>query len=540
VTPELEQLRKAGKQGQTEEAGLKEKLAEIEARKAIRSTETLAQKVDADRLEAAPAPAKPDDPPVVAARGDVFVQVNDNPFVGITDKDAESRRSTFSIDVDTASYTYLRKGLQQGVWPPPDAVRIEELVNFFTYDDPTPKGADPLAIHVEVADCPWNRDHALARIALRAKPIDLAKRPPSNLVFLVDVSGSMDQPDKLPLVKAAMRMLARELGENDKIAVVVYAGNAGLVLEPTRGHRRAEVASAIDQLEAGGSTNGGEGISLAYDLAAKNFISNGTNRVILATDGDFNVGVTDRGDLVKLIEGKSKTGVFLNVLGVGQGNLKDATMEQLADKGNGVYAYLDTLEEAKRVLVDQIGSTLVTVAKDVKIQVDFNPTRVKSYRQIGYENRHLANEDFANDAKDAGEIGAGHSVTALYELELPPLDDKLAIATKKGEDLFTVRVRYKEPTGSTSKLMERPVGDFPRPFADASVDYRFSASVAAFGMILRHSPHKGTATLDGVLETAGAAIGPDKAGYRKEFLDLVRRAKEVEPKPEVAGEAAPR
>jgi Ca-activated chloride channel family protein len=404
-------------------------------------------------------------------------------------------------------------------------VRIEELVNFFSYSDPAPEGSDPIAIQTEFAECPWNADHALARIALRAKPIDIAKRPPSNLVFLIDVSGSMQTPDRLPLVKAAMRMLALQLGENDRIAIAVYAGNAGLVLDSTNGLRRAEIASAIDQLEAGGSTNGGEGIQLAYDLAQKNMIRNGSNRVILATDGEFNVGITERDDLIKLIEAKAKSGVFLNVLRVGDENSKDAEMEQLADKGNGMYAFVDTLDEAKRVLVDQIGGTLVTVAKDVKVQVDFNPALVSSFRQVGYENRHLENEDFANDAKDAGEMGAGHSVTAFYELDLRR-DDDAKIMTKKGFDAITVRVRYKQPDGDASKLIERPCASFPSRFGDASADFRFSAAVAALGMILRDSPHKGNATLDAVIEIANSAIGNDRSGYRKEFVDLIRSYKE--------------
>jgi Ca-activated chloride channel family protein len=456
--------------------------------------------------------------------GDLFQEIVENPFILA----AQEPVSTFSVDVDTASYTYVRRMLRQGALPPRDAVRIEEMINYFTYDDPAPSpGSDPIAIRAEIAECPWNRDHALLRVNLKTRPVDVAGRPRANLVFLVDVSGSMDQPDKLPLVKASLRMLAQQLGENDKVAIVVYAGNAGLVLDSTSGLRRHEIASAIDQLEAGGSTNGGEGIHLAYQLARKHFVQGGQNRVILATDGDFNVGVTDRDALVELVAEQARNQIFLNVLSVGQGNLKDAMMEQIADKGNGVYAHLDSLDEARRVLVEQIGGTLVTVAKDVKLQLQFNPSRVREYRLIGYENRKLAHEDFADDRKDAGEMGAGHAVTAFYELQLDQNREGNIAQKQLIEDVVQIRVRYQPPAGGASKLIEAAVGDLPRPYALASADFRFGAAVASFGMLLRQSPHRGNASLDAVAELAGAALGPDKAGDRKEFVSLVRRAREL-------------
>ncbi len=373
------------------------------------------------RLEPA---AEPPPPP----NAEAYDRVVDNPFVGVV----ENPLSTFSIDVDTASYANCRRFLTQNQRPPKDAVRIEELLNYFTYNDPPPTGDDPFSVNCEVARCPWNADHRLARIGLLGKPIDNDKRPPSNLVFLIDVSGSMNFPNKLPLVKAALRMLVEQLGENDRVAMVVYAGASGLVLPSTSCDRKVEILSAIEQLQAGGSTNGGAGIELAYRQAVENFIKNGTNRVLLATDGDFNVGVTNPDQLTRLIEAKARSGVFLSVLGFGTGNLKDATLETLSGKGNGNYAYIDTPQEARKVFVEQISGTLVTIAKDVKIQVEFNPARVGTYRLIGYENRVMRNEDFHDDTKDAGEIGAGHHVTALYELvpagnpggvEVPPRRD---------------------------------------------------------------------------------------------------------------------
>ncbi len=445
--------------------------------------------------------------------------------------------STFSIDVDTAGYANVRRYLAQNMLPPSDAVRIEELLNYFPYDDAPPPaaGPDPFAVHVEVAGCPWNATHRLARIGIAARPIDQSRRPPSNLVFLIDVSGSMQQPNKLPLVQWSLQRLVEQLGENDQVAMVVYAGASGLVLPSTSCLHKAEILSAIEQLRAGGSTNGGAGIQLAYDVATRNFIKNGTNRVILATDGDFNVGVTDQTQLINLIGMKARSGVFLSVLGYGMGNIKDGPLEQLADKGNGHYAYIDSPREAYKVLVEEMGSTLVTVAKDVKIQVEFNPAKVGSYRLIGYENRIMAHRDFNDDTKDAGEVGAGHHVTALYELAPPgegakidPLKYTRSSATGAASDeSFTVKLRYKQPDGDKSRQFETGVTDAGRAFVDASDDLKFAAAVAGFGMLLRDSPHKGSLTYAGVLEIAQPVSTRDPGGYRREFLGGVQRAKEL-------------
>ncbi|HZN64748.1 MAG TPA: YfbK domain-containing protein, partial [Tepidisphaeraceae bacterium] len=390
--------------------------------------------------------------------------------------------------------------------------------------------------------CPWETKHRLVRIGLKGKEISHDKRPASNLVFLVDVSGSMEPANKLPLVKRGLTMLTGQLTENDRVAMVVYAGSSGLVLPGTTGDQKGTIIGAIEALGAGGSTNGAGGIERAYEVAAANFIKGGVNRVILCTDGDFNVGITDQGALTRLIEEKAKTGVFLSVLGFGMGNLKDATMEQLADKGNGNYAYVDTPAEARKVLVEQMAGTLVTIAKDVKVQVEFNPAVASAYRLIGYENRVLAKEDFNDDKKDAGEIGAGHTVTALYEVvpagtdaaeKLSPQVDALKYQkplerepTGSGE-LLTLKLRYKEPEGETSKLLEFPVTDGGASYAKASGDYKFAAAVSAFGMILRDSPHKGSATLPGVTELAAEGLGKDENGYRAEFIGLVEKARRI-------------
>jgi Ca-activated chloride channel family protein len=429
--------------------------------------------------------------------------------------------STFSIDVDTASYANVRRFLDHHTLPPRDAVRIEELINYFPYAYEHPSGDEAFGVDLEVARCPWNAGHRLARIGLKGRELDESRRPPSNLVFLVDVSGSMDAPNKLPLLKAALRMLVGKLGENDRVAIVVYAAAQGLALPSTSCARRAEVLSAIDQLNAGGSTNGGAGINLAYDVAVANFLKGGVNRVILCTDGDFNVGVTDRGTLEKLIQEKARTGVFLSVLGFGMGNLKDATLERLADKGNGHYAYIDSPQEARKVFVEEVGGTLVTIAKDVKIQVEFNPSRVSAYRLIGYENRALRNRDFHDDRKDAGEIGAGHTVTALYEIVPADADGG---QSGGAPELLTVRIRAKAPDGDVSRLIERPLVDRGHDVSDASGEFRFAAAVAAFGMLLRDSPDRGDANCAAVLELAQANLGSDPGGYRQEFLDLVRKA----------------
>ncbi|MEK6235877.1 MAG: VWA domain-containing protein, partial [Planctomycetales bacterium] len=428
------------------------------------------------------------------------------------------------------------------ILPPPDAVRIEEFINYFRYDYPTPQGEDPFTVHAEVAGCPWNPEHRLLRIGLKGLEIDNDQRPSSNLVFLLDVSGSMSSPDKLPLLRRSLKMMLDYLGENDRVAIVVYAGASGLVLSSTPGSEKAKVVNALDHLQAGGSTNGGAGIKLAYREAADNFISGGTNRVILCTDGDFNVGATSQGELHRLIEEKAKSKVFLTVLGFGTGNLKDSTMEMLADKGNGNYGYIDSLQEARKILVDQMGSTLVTIAKDVKIQVEFNPLKVSSYRLIGYENRVLAARDFNDDKKDAGEIGAGHTVTALYEFALA---DGKAPVEKDGADplefqeprkpseaaeqgsLALVKLRYKQPEGDTSKLLKFHAKDAGGKFDDASKEFQFASSVAAFGMLLRGSAHKGESNYDFVLETAEACQGENQGGYRAEFLALVKIAKKL-------------
>jgi Ca-activated chloride channel family protein len=445
--------------------------------------------------------------------------------------------STFSIDVDTASYANVRRYLTEGARPPADAVRIEELLNYFVYDDPLPAAGEPFSVTTEVAACPWNVSHRLMRVALRAVPVQFAGRRPGHFVFLVDVSGSMDEPDKLPLVQSAMKLLAGQLTGQDRVSVVVYAGAAGVVLAPTAGADRTALEGAIDNLQAGGSTAGGEGIQLAYDIARENFVPGGINRVILATDGDFNVGVSSEGELTRLIEEQAKSGVFLTVLGFGSGNLQHAKMEALADRGNGQFAYIDSEIEARRALVQQAGGTLVTVAKDVKIQVEFNPAEVASYRLIGYENRLLAAEDFRDDTKDAGEIGAGHSVVALYEI-VPPAADasverpvdtlryqalKPAEASASGE-LATVKLRFKAPDGATSVERAFVVRDDGRGAGEATTELKFAASVAAFGMVLRDSPHRGAASIAMVRQLAQAGLAYDPDGQRAGFLQLVDRA----------------
>lgn len=453
-------------------------------------------------------------------------------------KPTEHPLSTFSIDVDTASYANVRRFLNSHGMPPADAVRIEEMINYFQYDYPQPEGGTPFSITTDVADCPWNAGHRLLRVGLKGLEVPVDERPASNLVFLLDVSGSMSASNKLPLVKEAMYLLTDRLTENDRVAIIVYAGNSGLVLPPTNGTDKATIRQAIGQLAAGGSTNGGQGLQLAYDTAQSNFIKGGTNRVILATDGDFNVGIVDQNELVRFIEERAKNGVFLSALGFGVGNLKDGTLEKLADKGNGNYAYIDTLAEARRVLVEQLSGTLVTIAKDVKIQIEFNPAQAAEYRLIGYEDRVMPHQDFHDDRKDAGEIGAGHTVTALYEI-VPaqqavgpggePLkyqrSEALTPAADSGE-LATIKLRYKEPDGQQSRLLERTISDRRPAQAAASRDMNFAAAVAAFGMLLRDSPYRGDATYTKVLAWAEQGISSDTNGYRSEFLELVRLARE--------------
>jgi Ca-activated chloride channel family protein len=471
--------------------------------------------------------------------GDQYGHLVDNPFRAVKDHPL----STFSIDVDTASYANVRRFLlRENRMPPTDSVRIEELINYFDYDYAGPDDDVPFAAHVEVAGCPWKPEHRLVRVALKGMEIDTEQRPAANLVFLLDVSGSMGSPDKLPLLKEGMKLLAEQVRKDDRVAIVVYASAEGLALPSTPGAEREKIIAALDRLGAGGSTAGGAGIELAYRVAQENFVEGGINRVLLCTDGDFNVGTTSTGDLVRMVEERAKKGVFLSVLGFGRGNLNDAMMEEISNKGNGNYAYVDSINEARKVLVEQVGGTLVTIAKDVKIQVDFNPVQVAAYRLIGYANRILAKEDFNDDKKDAGEIGAGHAVTALYEIvppgveiDLPTVDPSKYQTTQPtndetiAQDLLTLRLRYKAPDGDTSKLLEFPVADAGNSFGKASRDFQFAAAVASFGMLLRDSEHKGDATYDAVLEIAASAKGQDVHGYRAELLEMVRRAKAVAP-----------
>ena len=470
-----------------------------------------------------------------------YSAITDNGFIAVS----QQPLATFSSDVDTASYANVRRFITQNQWPPKDAVRIEEMINYFSYAYPQSSGPHPIAATMEVAAAPWNPQHRLVRIGVKAKDVQMGRKP-SNLVFLLDVSGSMNSPERLPLVKSGLRMLVEKLTENDTVSIVVYAGASGIALQPTSGEKKEIINRAIENLQASGSTNGSAGIRLAYELAVSNFIRGGINRVILATDGDFNVGVTSQGELLRLIEDRAKSGVFLTVLGFGMGNLKDSTLESLADKGNGHYAYIDSLNEARKVLVEEMGSTLVTVAKDVKLQVEFNPAHVNAYRLIGYENRVLRAEDFNNDQKDAGDMGAGHTVTALFEVVPPgvkldgPGVDPLryrqpaaAPALRDGivsNEMLNLKIRYKDPDASESKLLEIPLTDRGISFSNASADFRFAAAVAGFGMILRDSSNKGSATLDWVATTATNSRGTDVNGYRGEFIRLVQRAMQLGPR----------
>jgi Ca-activated chloride channel family protein len=447
--------------------------------------------------------------------------------------------STFGIDVDPASYANVRRFLSEGRLPPRDAVRIEELVNYFDYDYPSPAGEHPFSVTTEVAPAPWNPVHRLVHVGLQGRRVALENMPPANLVVLLDVSGSMNSPDKLPLVKSALRMLVDGLREEDRVAIVVYAGAAGMVLPPTSGANRAVILDALERLEAGGSTAGGQGIRLAYSVAREGFRQGGNNRVILATDGDFNVGASSDAELVRMVEQERADGIALSVLGFGTGNLKDAKMEQLADRGNGNYAYIDNQLEARKVLVSEMGGTLLTIAKDVKVQVEFNPAEVKAYRLIGYENRLLAAEDFEDDTKDAGELGAGHSVTALYEVV--PVGAPTPVrgtgplryqetrpggrAAARGE-LLNVKLRYQPPEGGASRLIEQPVRARPAA-ASPSADFRFAAAVAEWGLLLRDSRFRGDATHEQVLSLARGALGEDRHGYRREFVRLVEDSRRI-------------
>lgn len=465
--------------------------------------------------------------PLPVASGERYEEIEETGFRSVKDYPL----STFSIDVDTASYANVRRFLNDGMLPPPDAVRIEEMINYFSYDYVQPEGAVPFSINMELAECPWDDGHQLAMIGIQGLEPDMEELPRNNLVFLLDVSGSMDDPDKLPLLKKSIRLMTENLREDDRVSIVVYAGAAGVRLKPTSNKKK--ILEAIDDLEAGGSTAGGAGIMLAYKLAEENFMKKGNNRVILATDGDFNVGTSSDDALVALIEEKRETGIYLTVLGFGTGNFQDAKMEKLADKGNGNYAYIDNLLEAKKVLVNEMGGTLHTIAKDVKLQVEFNPAEVKGYRLIGYENRRLANEDFDDDEKDAGELGAGHSVTALYELipigsdeEVPSSGDLKyqKNAPVDSGDLMTVKLRYKEPKEDDSKLIEQSVSPEDLVKGKASDNIAFAAAVTEFGMLLRDSAFKGDADYDRVIANSKAHKGADEEGYRAEFIRLVEMA----------------
>ena len=468
---------------------------------------------------------------------ETYDHFTDNAFVLV----AQDPRSTFSIDVDTAAYSLVRRHLRDGRLPPPGVVRIEEMVNYFHYEYPEPASDVPFSVNAEVSQAPWAPSHELVRIGIKGKHVPAATRPRANLVFLLDVSGSMESADKLPLLKRGFAMLANQLDEGDHVSVVVYAGASGLVLPPTSGDRKREILDALGRLEAGGSTNGGEGIQLAYRQARANFTPGGINRVILATDGDFNVGTTNQSELVRLVQKEAKSGVFLTVLGFGSGNYKDSMLEKLADHGNGNYAYIDGAAEARKVLVEQATGTLITIAKDVKIQLEMNPRRVEAFRLIGYENRVLAHQDFTDDSKDAGEIGADHTVTALYEIvpkgeRVPGAEQRTLLryqqpsqptAAAQSSELLTVKLRYKKPDGKKSRLIEHPIIDRAKSLAKTSTDFRFATAVAELGLLLSDSKHKGAATYDALIRRARGAIGSDNGGYRRAFVKLALEAKRL-------------
>lgn len=463
-----------------------------------------------------------------------YDKIVENTFQSVKDEPL----STFSIDVDKASYANVRRFLNGNRMPPKHAVRIEEMINYFSYNYANPGDEHPIALYTEVSDCPWNPATKLARIALKGKTLDLDKAPKSNLVFLLDVSGSMDSPDKLPLLKQSFKMLVNNLREEDRVAIVVYAGASGLVLPSTSGKKKEKILESLDRLNAGGSTAGADGLRQAYNVAQRYFIRGGNNRVILATDGDFNVGESSDEAMVKLIEERREAGVFLSVIGFGSGNLKDSKMEKLADNGNGNYAYIDNLLEAKKVLVNEMGGTLFTIAKDVKLQIEFNPAFISSYRLIGYENRLLAHEDFNDDTKDAGELGAGHTVTAYYELMPVGTQAENAVASvdplkyqelnhteaSASGEIMNVKFRYKDPNGTKSKLLVQPVLNSYESWKGASVDFRFAASVANFGLLLRDSEYVKQGDYAQIIAAAKAAKGSDENGYRAEFIKLVEMA----------------
>jgi Ca-activated chloride channel homolog len=476
-------------------------------------------------------------PPKVKEDREVLVEGNTESYNVITENDFKAAQSTplstFSIDVDRAAYTNVRRFLNMGQKPPKDAVRIEEMINYFDYSYPQPQGDQPFEVITETGACPWNPKHQLLHIGLQGKKVPTQNLPLSNLVFLIDVSGSMEAEDKLPLVKASLKLLTDNLRENDRVAIVVYAGAAGEVLASTKGSNKGKIKDAIDNLSAGGSTAGGEGIELAYKIAKQNFVKNGNNRIILATDGDFNVGASDDNDMERLITKERESGVFLTCLGFGMGNYKDSKMETLADKGNGNYGYIDNMQEAQKMFIKEFGGTLFTIAKDVKIQIEFNPTKVAGYRLIGYENRLLKDEDFKDDKKDAGELGSGHTVTALYEIIPVGVDDKNLKKvdnlkyqqnnpTNNHQELATIKLRYKKPDAQTSiELVKIISADNVNDYA-LSDNFRFSASVALFGMLLRESQYKGVGDYKMVLSLAERSKGSDTEGYRSEFVRLVK------------------
>ena len=474
-----------------------------------------------------------------AVNTEEYQSIHENGFKQV----GEFPLSTFSIDVDAASYSNMRRFINSGTLPVADAVRTEELVNYFSYDYAKPTGTDPVKITMEAGVCPWNTAHRLVRIGLKAKEIPTDNLPESNLVFLIDVSGSMWGPTRLDLVKSSLKLLVNNLRDKDKVAIVVYAGNASVKLESTPGSDKQKIRDAIDELTSGGSTAGGAGIQLAYKVAKQNFLPKGNNRIILCSDGDFNVGVSSVEGLEQLIERERKSGVFLSVLGYGMGNYKDNKGQTLAEKGNGNHAYIDNLQEANRVLVGEFGATLHTVAKDVKLQVEFNPAQVQAYRLVGYESRLLKDEDFNNDAKDAGELGAGHTVTAFYEVipvgvkndYVGKVDDlkyqkkqKETVKPTGSNELLTVKLRYKAPDKDVSKKMELPFVD--NKGNNVSSDFHFASAVAMFGQLLRNSDFKGDASYDKVIELAKQGLNNDDKGYRREFVRLVETAKGITPK----------
>lgn len=464
-----------------------------------------------------------------------YDNIQENPFLKATDNPL----STFSIDVDGASYSNIRRMINSGQMPPAGAVRIEEMINYFSYNYPQPTGDAPFSINTEYVECPWNAKHQLVSIGLQGKKIATESLPAANIVFLIDVSGSMQSADKLPLVKSSMKLLADQLRPQDKVSIVVYAGNAGLVLPATNGNEKIKIKEAISKLEAGGSTAGGAGIQLAYKTAQENFVSKGNNRIVLCTDGDFNVGVSSDDALERLIGEKRASGIFLTVLGYGTGNYQDAKMQKLADKGNGNHAYIDNISEARKVLINQFGGTMFTIAKDVKLQIEFNPAKVQGYRLIGYENRMLAKEDFNDDKKDAGELGSGHTVTALYEIipvgpaapELKKVDnlkyqraENNFVTSQFGNEVMTVKFRYKKPDGDKSLLLQKIITGSPVQLSAAGENFYLASAVAQFGMLLRNSEYKGSGGYKLAESLLSKVIKNDEQGYRNELKQLMKSA----------------